>query len=105
MVEVKMESTDTEVTVTVIDQGIGVPKDSIPKLFTKYFRAKGGLTTNSQGTGIGLFIAKTIIDTHGGEIGVRSEEGKGSEFYFTLKRVKIDGEDKAKGLRSNIDWF
>ena len=83
-ITVTVTKSATEVTTTVKDTGIGVSEAALDKLFTKYFRAKGGLTTNSQGTGIGLFISKTMVEAHGGTIGVRSTVGQGSEFYFTL---------------------
>ena len=69
---------------SVTDTGIGIPKAALPHLFTKYYRVRGGLTTDSAGTGIGLFICKTIIELHNGTIGVESTEGKGSTFSFTL---------------------
>ena len=65
----------------VIDEGPGVPKEMRRRIFDKFFRlAEGG----DEGAGLGLSIAREIVLAHGGNIGVESEEGKGSEFFFTL---------------------
>lgn len=70
--------------VTIKDSGIGIPKRALPNLFTKFYRVHGGLNSGSTGTGLGLFIAKSIIERHGGTISVDSEEGVGSTFNFTI---------------------
>ncbi len=92
-VTVTIERTGNSVKTTVSDHGIGIPEPLHSKLFTKYYRAKGGLTTNSQGTGIGLFISKSIVEAHGGKIDFTSTFGQGSNFYFILEEFK-EGEDR-----------
>lgn len=73
----------------VKDTGIGISKNTIPKLFAKFIRAKNANETNIRGTGLGLFIAKEIITAHEGRIWVESEgEGKGSQFYVELNEKK-----------------
>ena len=72
-----------EIKISVKDNGPGIPKEKLQYLFERYYR------TNYQGQkftglGLGLFISADIIKKHGGKIGVESEEGKGSEFWFTL---------------------
>lgn len=71
------------VKVSVRDNGPGIPADKLPHLFDRYFRAdeRG---TQVSGLGLGLFICADIVQRHGGEIGVESEPGQGSNFYFTL---------------------
>ena len=111
-VRIRVESSGGRITTTVSDDGIGIPEQSINKLFTKYYRAKGGLTTNSQGTGIGLFISKSIVEAHGGVIGVRSTFGQGSDFYFIIDAYD---EEKVRQAEQNgdtisersgkVDWF
>ena len=86
-VTVTIESTEGGVKTIIKDTGIGIPQVAQEKLFTRYYRVSGGLTTNSQGTGIGLFIAKTIVEAHNGSIGVESEADHGSSFYFILPTV------------------
>lgn len=71
------------VTVTVEDQGIGMPDQVVGNLFHKFYRSHRSRETVA-GTGIGLYICKSIIESHGGTISVRSTEGKGSIFTFTL---------------------
>ncbi len=68
----------------VSDTGAGIPKEYQPHLFEKFFRVPG---TPADGAGFGLFIAKEIVEGHGGAIGIESEEGRGSTFWFTLPLV------------------
>lgn len=68
---------------TVEDHGIGIPTSVIGNLFHKFYRSHRSRETVS-GTGIGLYIAKAIVESHGGTIGVKSAEGKGSSFWFTI---------------------
>jgi signal transduction histidine kinase len=70
--------------VSVSDNGQGIPAEALKKLFTKFFRVSGALEQGSKGTGLGLFISKSIINMHNGKIWVESEIGKGSKFIFTL---------------------
>jgi signal transduction histidine kinase len=67
--------------ISVRDSGPGVSPDDIPRLFERYFQAPRLLRA---GSGLGLYIAKGIVEAHGGEIGVESEVGKGAEFWFTV---------------------
>lgn len=66
---------------SVKDTGPGVAPDDVPRLFERYWQAPRLLRA---GSGLGLYIAKGIVDAHGGEIGVESEPGKGAEFWFTV---------------------
>ena len=72
------------VTTCVQDSGIGINQGDQRRLFQKFFRADNTLTREAGGTGLGLVIAKTIIELLGGAIWVESEAGRGSRFYFTL---------------------
>jgi two-component system phosphate regulon sensor histidine kinase PhoR len=85
-VRVEGESVDTSVT----DQGIGIPKDEIPKLFERFHRARNVSSRYYGGLGLGLYIARAIVGAHGGEISVESEEGSGSTFTMTLPVAGID---------------
>lgn len=69
---------------TVKDTGIGVPVSEREQLFTKFFRATNARKQRPDGTGVGLFLAKKVIDAHGGKIIFESQEGKGSTFGFRL---------------------
>lgn len=74
----------TEVTTTIEDTGIGIPKEALPYLFNKFFRVSNQEQPTSKGTGLGLYIAKSIINRLNGRIWVESEFEKGSKFSFTL---------------------
>lgn len=108
---VTAELIGTAIKTTVSDHGIGIPERLHGKLFTKYYRAKGGLTTNSQGTGIGLFISKSIIEAHGGKIGFDSTFGQGSDFYFVIDAYnenqdrQPDNNNDSMNERGNGDWI
>jgi signal transduction histidine kinase len=65
----------------VQDTGPGIGRENLPRIFERYWKVE---TPGKKGTGLGLFIAKGIIDAHGGRIWVESEVGRGSSFYFTL---------------------
>ena len=83
-VNVLLEKKDQSVITHVHDTGQGIPKEAIPHLFTKFFRVWGKLEMGSKGTGLGLFITKSIIEMHQGTIWVESELHKGSTFSFSL---------------------
>ena len=72
------------VEVRVRDTGIGMVAADIPKLFKKFYRGKEASMASTEGSGLGLYIAKNIIQAHGGRIWVDSEQGRGSTFHFTL---------------------
>jgi signal transduction histidine kinase len=68
----------------VIDHGIGIPRDEIPRLFERFHRARNVSSRYYGGLGLGLYIAKAIVEAHKGAISVVSEEGAGSTFTIRL---------------------
>lgn len=83
-ITITVETREPWIWVSVKDTGQGIPNESIPKLFTKFYRVSGALEQGSKGTGLGLYICKAIIELHGGQIWVESELGAGSKFTFSL---------------------
>jgi signal transduction histidine kinase len=83
--------------VAVIDQGDGIPKENLSKLFDRYYRANQ--TSSISGLGLGLYISSEIIKRHGGEIGVESNVGSGSTFWFTLPDMLEEREKLSAGGR------
>jgi len=86
--EAKVEK--NKILVSVIDNGYGIPKESIGQIFDKFYRvAETDSSHETEGSGLGLALAKEIIEQHGGTITVNSRLGVGSVFSFTLKPAEI----------------
>jgi len=81
---ISLSSNEKEMRFSVKDSGIGIPKSEQEKIFKKFFRASNAKEMATEGTGLGLFITKNIVEAHGGKIWFESEEGKGTTFYFAL---------------------
>ena len=77
-----------EAFIKVIDNGIGIPKENIPRLFERFYRVDKARSRDTGGTGLGLAIAKQIVDNFGGTITINSDTGKGTEVIITVP-VKI----------------
>jgi PAS domain S-box-containing protein len=83
-VSVKKLENQPFIEISVRDTGIGIPEEEIGKLFTEFYRASNAVATQTEGSGLGLYIVKNIVEAHGGKIWVESAINKGSIFYFTL---------------------
>ncbi len=83
-VNVEVTQGSNALVLTVADSGIGIPADDQKKIFDKFNRAKNAVNMYTDGSGLGLFIVKKIIEAHGGTIGFVSEENKGTTFTVTL---------------------
>lgn len=83
-ITIRLAQSPKSVEFTVVDNGIGVPKDEAHKLFTKFYRAGNARKARPDGTGLGLFMAKKVIVASGGAIIFKTKEGQGSTFGFTF---------------------
>lgn len=85
-ISIGLDILESKIRVRVCDNGIGIAKQDLPKLFNKFTQVSKNKDAERKGVGLGLAIAKELIDRHGGEIWVESELGVGTTFYFTLPR-------------------
>ena len=87
----KIAGDDVELAVSVKDSGQGIREEDLPKLFGSFQQVDTKKNHHKEGTGLGLSISKQLVELMNGSIGVRSEYGKGSEFYFTIHQGLVDG--------------
>jgi signal transduction histidine kinase len=85
------------VRISVTDTGVGIPADLLPHVFDRFYRAEHDLRMNIVGIGLGLSVAKRLVEVQGGEIWAESEEGKGSTFTFTLPIAEQDNRQVSIG--------
>ena len=74
----------TRVVLYIADQGIGIPTADLPKIFDRFYRVDSSLRRSTAGAGLGLYLAKAIVEAHGGQIWAHSEPGKGTTFFIGL---------------------
>lgn len=95
-IEVNIKKDGQWITCTVIDQGIGIPADEQKGIFQRFYRATNAKNLVPDGNGLGLYIAKSFVETCGGTIDFVSEEGKGSSFWIKLKAAKRYHKEQTK---------
>ena len=83
-IEIKINKTKDGAYFEIQDRGVGIPKEDQKFIFQKFFRSENALRHQTQGSGLGLYIAKSIIEKSKGKMGFQSEENQGSIFWFTL---------------------
>lgn len=83
-VAISLEEEDGFLLVSIKDHGMGIPKSQQNRVFQRFFRAGNAISRETEGTGLGLFIARNVIEAHKGKIWFESREGKGTTFYFTI---------------------
>lgn len=100
LIVIKGEARNANIVVSISDQGIGIsPEDLIP-LFEKYFRVRSAATLHIPGTGLGLPIARALIEAHGGRIWVESKVGEGTTIFFSLPQEQ-SRKDKDGACKTN----
>jgi len=87
-VSLEMRMENGTLAITVSDTGIGIPKEQQGHMYEKFFRGDNVRATDTTGTGLGLYIVKSLLDTAGGTIRFESEEGKGSVFTVTVPKQR-----------------
>jgi two-component system phosphate regulon sensor histidine kinase PhoR len=80
----------------VSDQGVGIRKEHIPRLFEKFYRADDPAVRRTSGTGLGLYIVRSLVTMLGGQVHVRSRHGKGSVFVVTLPRAEVSARTRPR---------
>lgn len=88
LIVIKTEKKGRNVYFEIIDNGVGIPKEDRKYIFQKFFRSDNAKRHQTEGSGLGLYIAKSLIEKSGGKIGFRSREGIGSTFWFYLPITK-----------------
>ena len=83
-VEIKLEKINKHCRFEIKDTGVGIPKKDQKYIFQKFFRSENVMKYQTQGSGLGLYIAKSVVEKSGGKIGFKSQEDVGSTFWFTL---------------------
>jgi two-component system phosphate regulon sensor histidine kinase PhoR len=79
-----IEKDKREIQFSIEDDGMGIPREDIPRIFERFYRVDKGRSQELGGTGLGLSIVKHLVQAHGGRVWVESQLGEGSTFYFTL---------------------
>lgn len=83
-IEINLSKKDKNILFKIKDNGVGIPKEDQKYIFQKFFRSENARRAQTQGSGLGLYICKATIEKNGGKMEFKSEEGKGSTFWFTL---------------------
>ena len=92
-VRITQQDTGTRIRVEISDSGEGIPADELPYIFDRYYRSRENHRRAVIGSGLGLNICRSILEKHGAEYGVRSDEGKGTTFWFELPKAAKETAD------------
>ncbi len=102
LIEIEIKKQDAKTAYMLVkDNGYGIPTAEQPNIFKKLFRADNVKSKKVEGTGLGLYVAKAVIEAFEGKIWFESEENMGSKFYFTLPLVGVKKKDGTRGLEAN----
>jgi signal transduction histidine kinase len=93
-IKVRAVEESEQISVTIKDNGIGIPEDELPKIFDEFYRASNARVKEKDGTGLGLSIARQIVERHGGRIWAKSQLGQGTTVGFTLSKLQGTNDQK-----------
>ncbi|SFB01932.1 MULTISPECIES: cell wall metabolism sensor histidine kinase WalK [unclassified Bacillus (in: firmicutes)] len=93
LITFSVKERDGQIIVSISDEGVGIPKDNLDKIFDRFYRVDKARTRKLGGTGLGLAIAKEMVNAHGGNIWANSVEGKGTEISFTLPYDRAEEDE------------
>jgi signal transduction histidine kinase len=89
-IEVTLEQRNDEVWITVSDDGIGIPKDKLDRIFTRFYQVEDHMRRHYEGLGLGLAIAKELVELHNGRIWIENKQPQGSKFFVVLPLSQND---------------
>jgi PAS domain S-box-containing protein len=99
-VEIELKQVDDDYQITVSDNGIGIPKNAQTRIFERFYRADNAVNMEGQGTGLGLYLAKMIMEAAGCRIWFKSKENKGTTFYLMIPKTGMT--PRISAVQSNV---
>jgi signal transduction histidine kinase len=89
-ITMELRNRGNEVLTTISDDGIGMPKEEQKGVFNRFYRAPSAVKMQTEGSGLGLYLVKAIVEAHGGKVWFDSDKGKGTTFYFSIPVPRKD---------------
>lgn len=105
LIKMALNEASDEAQIEIKDNGKGIPRDKINKIFDRFYKTDKARSENMPGTGLGLYIARKIISDHGGRIWANSHPNHGTSIYFTLKKVNQNSQYNTDGENKNEKNF